>query len=327
MLGMAAQMRDALDRRRAGTNDRHPFVGKLCQPTLSRAARVTIVPAAGVEAVTPEALDTGDAGQLRPIQRTAGDDHEAGVHGVTAVGGDQPSVLVLQPAHRADLGLEAGQPIEIECLADPARMRTDLVAETVFFLRDVAGLFQQRQVDVAFDVALRAWISIPVPGAAEVAAFLDDANILDPGLAQARRRQQSAEAAAHDHHVDRVGEWLAGKAGIDVRILDKVPKIAGCLHVLIIAVGPQPPVALVTVLLAQCIGIKIERLAHVPLPLILSDIQNDLAKKIQASLCRTRNFCESGSGTPMRPPTTLGSLAPLAAGLSHMAGICIFTSL
>src|SRR5579872_6202672 len=245
--------------------------------------------------MTPEALDTGDAGQLRPIQGAAGDDHEAGAHGVTAVGGDQPPVLVLQPAHLADLGLETGQAIEIECLADAARMRTDLVGETVFLLRDVAGLFQQRQVDVAFDIALRAWISIPVPGAAEVAAFLDDANILDPGLAQARRRQQAAETAAHDHHVDRVGEWLAGKAGIDVRILDKVPKIAGCLHVLIIAVGPQPAVALVTVLLAQRVGIKVERLAHVPLPLILCDSQNDLAEEIQVTLCRIRNFCESES--------------------------------
>ena len=127
------------------------------------------------------------------------------MHGVAAVSGDQPSVLILQPAHLADLGLEAGQAIEIELLANPTRMRTDLVAETVFFLGDVAGLFQQRQVDVAFDVALCAWISIPIPGAAEVAAFLYDANILDPGLVQARRGQEAAEAAAHDHHVDRVG--------------------------------------------------------------------------------------------------------------------------
>jgi hypothetical protein len=51
---------------------------------------------------------------------------------------------------------------------------------------------------------LSAWISIPVPGAAEVAAFLYDTNILDPGLAQARRGHETAEAAADDHRVDRV---------------------------------------------------------------------------------------------------------------------------
>src|SRR6476620_12640403 len=130
-----------------------------------------------------EGLDARDAGQLRPVQRTAGGDHEAGVHGIAAVGGDEPSVLILQPAHLADLGLEAGQAIEVEVLANATRMRTDLVAEAIFFLGDVTGLFQQRQVDVAFDVALSAGISIPVPSATEVAAFLYDANILDPRLA------------------------------------------------------------------------------------------------------------------------------------------------
>ncbi len=49
------------------------------------------------------------------------------------------------------------------------------------------------------------WISIPVPGASEVAAFLYDANILDPGLVQACRGQEAAKAAPNDHHVDRVG--------------------------------------------------------------------------------------------------------------------------
>src|SRR6516162_788119 len=109
-----------------------------------------------------EGLDTRDAGQLRPVQGTAGDDYEAGVHGIAAVGGNQPSVLVLQPAHLADLALEAGQTIEVEVFANATRMRTDLVAEAVLLL-GVAGFFQQREVDVAFDVPLSAWISIPVP--------------------------------------------------------------------------------------------------------------------------------------------------------------------
>src|SRR3979411_3075058 len=125
-----------------------------------------------------EGLDARNARQLRPVKRTAGCNHKAGVHRVAAVGGDQPSVLVLEPAHLADLGLEAGQTIEVEVLANATRMRTDLVAEAVFLLGDVAGLFQQRQVDVAFDVALSTRISIPVPGAAKVAAFLYDANVL-----------------------------------------------------------------------------------------------------------------------------------------------------
>ena len=153
-------------------------------------------------------------------------------------------------------------------LADATRMRADLVAEAVLFLGDVAGLLQQRQVDVAFDVALGAGIAIPVPGASEVAALLDDADILDPGLAQTRRGQEAAEAAADDHHVDRVGERLAGEAGLDIGIVDIVAEVGGDLDVLVIGLGAQPPVALVAVLLAQGIGIEVKGLAHGP-PLIV----------------------------------------------------------
>ena len=175
---------------------------------------------------------------------------------------------VLQPTHLADLGLETGQSVEVEVLADATRMRADFVAEAVLFLGDVAGLFQQRQVDVAFDVALSAWIAIPVPGASEVAALLDDADILDPGLAQTRRGQEAAEAAADDHHVDRVGERLAGEAGLDMRIVDIVAEVGGDLDVLVIGLGAQTPVALVAVFLAQGIGIEVKGLAHGP-PLIV----------------------------------------------------------
>ena len=82
--------------------------------------------------------------------------------------------------------------------------------EGVLLLRDVAGLLQQRQVDVALDVALRAGIAVPVPGAAEVAALLDDADALDPGLAQPGAGHQAAEAAADDQHVDLVGAAARG---------------------------------------------------------------------------------------------------------------------
>jgi hypothetical protein len=52
-----------------------------------------------------------------------------------------------------------------------------------------------------------------------------------------------------------------------VWIVDVVSKIGGDLDVLVVAVGPQPPVALEAVLLAQGYGIEVEDLAHVLLPL------------------------------------------------------------
>jgi uncharacterized lipoprotein YbaY len=49
----------------------------------------------------------------------------------------------------------------------------------VFLRRHVPGLFEQGHVDHRGSVALRAGIAIPVPGAAEIAALLDDADVRD----------------------------------------------------------------------------------------------------------------------------------------------------
>ena len=54
-----------------------------------------------------------------------------------------------------------------------------------------------------------AGIAVPVPRAAEVAALLDDADVVDARLAQPRAGEQAAEAAADDQHLDLVGQRLA----------------------------------------------------------------------------------------------------------------------
>ena len=125
-----------------------------------------------------------------------------------------------------------------------------------FSRRDVAELFEQRQVDVRLDVARAPGIAVPVPGAAEVAALLDDADVLDAGLAQPRAGEQAAEAAADHDDVDLVGERRAREAGLDVRIVDEVREVALDLDVLLVAVVRAALVALVAVLLAQRVGIE-----------------------------------------------------------------------
>ena len=105
----------------------------------------------------------------------------------------------------------------------------------VLLLRDVADLLEQRQVDVRLDVALRARVAVPVPRAAEVAALLDDADVVDAGLAQPGAGEQPAEAAADDDHVDLVGQRLAVDR-LDVGVLDEVGEVAGDLDVLVVAV-------------------------------------------------------------------------------------------
>ena len=64
--------------------------------------------------------------------------------------------------------------VEVVVFRDAPRVLEDLGREGVLLLRHVAELFEQRQVAIALDVALGAGIAVPVPGAAEVAAGLDD---------------------------------------------------------------------------------------------------------------------------------------------------------
>ena len=61
-------------------------------------------------------------------------------------------------------------------------------AYDVLLRRHVAGLFEQRQVDHRRGVAHRARVAVPVPRAAEVAAALDDAHVVDARPASAARR-------------------------------------------------------------------------------------------------------------------------------------------
>jgi hypothetical protein len=129
----------------------------------------------------------------------------------------------------------------------------------VFFLRDVVQFFEQRQIDVGLDVALRAGITVPVPRAAEVAAFFDDADVFHTGFTQTRRRQQPAKAAADDDHFHFVEQRRARKTGFDIGVVEVVREVAFDLLVLIVAIGAQALVALLPILFAQRVGIESKR--------------------------------------------------------------------
>src|SRR5262249_51563690 len=148
---------------------------------------VVIVPAAGVESVPFEIFDSGNRRQLGPIERTARHDDVARAEPITAVGRDVPSIRLLIPARFFDLSLEAGLGIKIEMLTDAHGVLEYFGCEGVFLLRQVAGFLEQRQIDVGLDIALRARVAVPIPGAAEVSTLLDDSEVRDSGLQEASR--------------------------------------------------------------------------------------------------------------------------------------------
>src|SRR5437764_6869188 len=93
-------------------------------------------------------LDSRDLRQLGPIERATRHDHESRAHHVTTISSDNPSALLFAPGDCLDLSLKAGVAIEIEFLADAARMLQDLRSVGISLLRNVASLLEQRQVDV-----------------------------------------------------------------------------------------------------------------------------------------------------------------------------------
>lgn len=101
-----------------------------------------------------------------------------------------------------------------------------------------------------------ARVAVPVPGAAEVGALLDDPDVAQAGLAQPGGGEQAAEPAADDQDVDVVGQGLAGEAGFGVRVVVEVAELARGAAVLAVAVGADAPVALGPVALAQ--GVRVE---------------------------------------------------------------------
>ena len=147
-------------------------------------------------------------------------------------------------------------------LADPLGVLKDLRGKGVLLLGHVAGLFEQRQIHVGFNIALGAGIAVPVPGAAKVAAFFDDPDIGDAGLLQPRRSQQTAKAAADDERVKLLVNGGTGKARLDIRIGVVVLVFAGDFPVLIVTVRAQPFGAFLDVLLAQLGRVKAQLLGR-----------------------------------------------------------------
>src|SRR5262249_17409921 len=149
---------------------------------------------------------------------------------------------------------------------------------------------EQRQIDVALDIALRTGIAIPIPGAAEVPALLDNADVLHTRFAQTRGRELPAEAAADDERVDVILQWRARKTRLDIVVVDVVLKIADRFDVLRIGIGAQTAVALRAILGEQDSRIeaklfrRIEDGAHIMSPMAWCRKETAFARRNQRSI-------------------------------------------
>src|SRR5262245_22055778 len=133
-----------------------------------------------------ELVDPWNPRQLGAVERATRHDDKTRLEDIVPISRDCPPLCFFIPSRFFDLGLETGLLVEIEVLADSLSVFKDLWPEGILLLRDVASLFEQRQIDVGLDITLRAGIAVPIPSPAKISGFLDDANVGDPHRLQPR---------------------------------------------------------------------------------------------------------------------------------------------
>ncbi len=155
---------------------------------------------------------------------------------------------------------------------DPSAVVEDLRRVGVLLARHVPGLLEQREVHECRRVALGAGIAVPVPGAADIAALLDDAHAVDPGLLQAGAGDQPGESAADERHGHLVEQRFAGHRR-HVRVVEVVGERPDRLDVLLAAIGSQPLVPLGPVLRPQRLGVDPRRGHARTVPSLTSEVR------------------------------------------------------
>ena len=121
--------------------------------------------------------------------------------------------------------------VESELLGHVLAVFEDLEARGELHRRDVTHLLEQRQIAIGFDVAGDAWIAVPVPGAADIAALLAETHVSEAGFAQPVPQQQSAEAGADHQDLALVGERFARDRRLRIDVVQIFLELAFHAHV------------------------------------------------------------------------------------------------
>ncbi len=164
---------------------------------------------------------------------------------------------MLIPLERRHARVEERVLVESELSPDPPTVLEDLRPVRVLLGGYVPGLLEERHVDEGRRVALRPRVAVPVPRAAEVAALLDDSDVLDTSLLQPRAGHETGEPAADDRDRHVVGFRLSGDDR-HVGVLQVVIEVALDLEVLVVAVGAKTLGALGGVSLLQRLFVEFD---------------------------------------------------------------------
>ena len=161
-------------------------------------------PAAGEIDLAFKVLDAVDLRRLWRGEAAGGHDVMATRDFCAIVGRDLPARGRLVPFRRGDLGAEADIAPEVVAIGDEAEVAQDFRLGGVF-LGPRPGRLEFRIERIAvidgLDVAARAGIAVPVPGAADVIGFLQQ-HCGKACLAQAMQEIETGETGADHGGVD-----------------------------------------------------------------------------------------------------------------------------
>ncbi|TLS21416.1 uncharacterized protein PpBr36_10219 [Pyricularia pennisetigena] len=275
--GALGQRRRALHTGGPRADEPHPLALQLVAERIPRlTARDVVLPPGRVHRLALKVLQPLELGHLGVAQDAVGQHDELGRHG--EVDGVCCRPTVGRQAHhppppavvpgKARSGRSEKRPVpQPPLLSDAHGVQPDLLAARVAVRRDVSRLLQQRQVDAGFGIALQAGVPVPVPGAADVAGRVDQANVVgrEPGLDQTHGVYEAAEARTHDEELDVVA--ILERRGrrverlvVDPRVVNQVREVARRLacrfvllevHVLLAAVLAPPFLRLLLVSLVD----------------------------------------------------------------------------
>ena len=192
---LLGNQRDRLDSGRSRADDRDALAGEL--DLLTR-------PTTGEIDLALEVFDAIDLRRLGRGETAGGHDVIAAGYSRAVVGREQPAFHGLIPRRRRDPCAKADVTPQIIAIGNEAKVAQDFGLGCVF-LRPFPRALQLRIEGVAvvdgLNVAARAGISVPVPGAADVVGLLQRHNC-EAGLAQAMQKVQAGKAGTHHRDIN-----------------------------------------------------------------------------------------------------------------------------